>query len=423
MGLTDTVNRVLFNLTYNEQASKAYDEQNEKAAGAVEELKKVIEGYRKQRDKILADGLGSEYFTQNSLSRITEWENWLEKNSGLSAGDYSKKETEMKTQWDGILSSNKVVKELERVPKFLELFLKDKATTIPTAQKTELDTLKKEAEAYLKKILRETPADLVAKRDEFNRQFSEIQKKIPENFADLKESFEDAGQAPVTLLQGIEESNFKQYETQVEKKEQADSNTFSFKRMMSTIMEYFSFGFATGWPYFFGAVFAMIVANDAIGRPALYRIFYFVWMFILFQVSLVPGFPFLVFLYYIYRSFRAVNWSNVFTFHPTGPRMDYMVAPVLFAFLPIFEGRGDEKVPWYLSIFKYDVNRYGGLAKKKQMAYELGCANAVGKTLDASAFDLPESTFDEMMCELKAVVTGSHGGSFGEVLDALKKAL
>lgn len=423
MGLTDTVNRVLFNLTYNEQASKAYDEQNEKAAGAVEELKKVIEGYRKQRDKILADGLASDYFTQNSLSRLTEWENWLEKNGGLSAGDYSKKETEMKTQWDGILSSNKVVKEMERIPKFLELFLKDKEATIPTAQKRQIDTLKKDAESYLKKILRETPADIVAKRDEFNRQFSEIQKAIPENFADLKESFEDASQAPPTLLQGIEESNFNQYEKQVEKKEQADANSFNFKRMTSTVMDYFSFGFGTAWPYFFGSVFAMIVANDAIGRPVFYRIFYFIWMFIMFQVSLIPGFPFLVLLYYIYRSFRAVNWSNVFTFHPTGPRMDYMAAPVLFAFLPIFEGRGDEKVPWYLSIFKYDVNRYGGLAKKKQIAFEMSCANLVGKAVDASAFDLPEATFNEMMCELKSVLTGSHSGSFGEVLDALKKVV
>jgi len=423
MGLTDTLNRVMFNLTYNEQASKAYDEQNEKAAGAVEELKKVIDGYRKTRESILADGQASDYFAQNSLSRITEWENWLESNGGLSAGDYSKKETEMKTQWDGIVSSNKVVKEMERVPKFIELFLKDKQTTIPTAQKNELERLKKDAEAYLKKILRETPADIVAKRDDFNRRFSEIQKSIPENFADLKEPFEDSAQAPPSLLQGIQEANFNQYERQVEKKEQADANSFNFKRMMSTVMEYFSFGFGTAWPYFFGAVFAMIVANDAIGRPTLYRIFYFVWMFLMFQMSLIPGFPFLVFLYYVYRSFRSVNWSNVFTFHPTGPRMDYMTAPVLFAFLPIFEGRGDEKVPWYLSIFKYDVNRYGGLAKKKQIAYEMLCAKAVGKTLDASAFDLPEATFNDVMCELKSVVTGSHGGSFGEVLDALKKAL
>jgi hypothetical protein len=418
----ETVNRAMFNLTYNENASKAYDEQNEKAAGAVEDLKKKVEGYRATREKIVASGDASDYFAKNSLSRITEWENWLEKNAGLAAGDYAKKDTEMKTQWEGILTINKPVKEMERVGPFLGLYLKDKDTKIPTAQKTELKKLKEDAEAYSKKLLTETPADIVAKRDEFNRRFDEIQKKIPENFEDLKEPYEDAAPAaPVTLLQGIQESNFKTYEAQVEKKEQADANTFSVARLWSKSLEYFSVGFAWGWPYFFGIVFAMIVANDAIGRPAQYRIFYFVFMFLLFQVCLIPGFPVLVLLYYIYRSFRAVNWGNVFTLDPKGPRLDYLKAPVLFAFLPIFEGRADEKVPWYISIFKYDINRYGGLAKKKQMAYEMQCAKLVGKELDASSFGMTPQSFDEILCELKTIVTGTSRGSFQDVVQALGK--
>lgn len=418
----DSVNRAMFNLTYNEQASKAYDEQNEKAAGAVEDLKKQIQGYRSTRDKIVGAGAASDYFAKNSLSRITEWENWLEKNGGLAAGDYSKKETEMKTQWEGILNVNTIVKELQRIPAFLDLYVKDKDTSIPAAQKQEIKTLKESAETYFKKIINQTPADIVAKRDEFNRQFEEIQKKIPENFEDLKEPFTDASaRAPVTLNQGIEETNFTTYKNQVEKKEQADENTFNLKRLWARSVEYFSLGFATFWPYVFGIVFAMIVANDAIGRPAQYRIFYFIFMFLLFQICLIPGFPFLVFLYYLYRSFRAVHWANVFTLNPKGPRLDYLKAPVLFAFLPIFEGRADEKVPWYLSVFKYDVNRYGGLAKKRQIAYEMQSASLVGKDLDAAAVGLTPQSFDEILCDLKSIVTGSSRGTLKDVVDALGK--
>ena len=420
MGLLESVNRAIFNLTYNENASKAYDEQNAKAAGAVEDIKKQIQGYRSTREKIIGAGESTDYFSSNSISRITEWENWLEKNGGLAPGDYSKKSTEMKTQWEGILNINKVVKEMARVSKFITLFMKDKDTKIPSAQKKELELLKADADKYYSTIIKQTPADIVAKRDEFNRRFEAIQKKIPENFEDLKEPYVDAGQTPTTLLQGIQERTFTTYENAVEQKEIANNSTFSVSRLGSRVVEYAQKGFSIGWPYFFGTVFAMIIANDAIGRAVPYRIFYAFFMFLLFQMSIIPGFPFLVLSYYLYRSFASVNWGNVFSLHPEGPRLDYMKAPVLFAFLPILEGRDDEKVPWYMSIFKYDVNRYGGLAKKKQMAYEINAAKAVGKTLDPSMFGLDEKKLNDILCELKTILAGTGRGTLKEVFDSLK---
>jgi hypothetical protein len=408
MGLAETLNRAVFNLTYNEQASQAYDEQNAQAAGAVEDLKKQIDGYRSTREKIIGAGESTDYFSSNAMSRITEWENWLQSNAGAAAGDYTKKSTEMKTQWDSLLNINKVVKEMARVEPFLDLYLKDKDTKIPAAEKREIETLKADAKKYYEKIVNQTPADILAKRDELNRKFEEIQKKIPENFEDLKEPYQDASQAPVNLLAGIQEENFNRYQTSVEKKEVVDESNFSVSRLFSRVIDYATKGFGIGWPYFFGLVFAMIVANDAIGRPVPYRLFYAFFMFLLFQVSLIPGFSILVLAYYIYRSFIAVNWGNVFSLNPAGPRLDLLKAPVLFAFLPIFEGRADEVVPWYMSIFKYDVNRYGGLAKKKQMAYEMNAAKLVGQTLDASSFGLDEKSFNQVMCELKSVLSGTY---------------
>jgi hypothetical protein len=143
-------------------------------------------------------------------------------------------------------------------------------------------------------------------------------------------------------------------------------------------------------------------------------------MFLLFQVSIIPGFPLLVLVYYLYRAFTAINWSNVFSLHPEGPRLDYLKAPVLFAFLPIFEGGPTEEVPWYISIFKYDVNRYGGLAKKKQMAYEMNAAKEVGKTIDMSSMGLDETTLKTVLTELKSVVSDEPRGTLKDVLQSLK---
>ena len=418
MGLMDSINRALFTLTYNEQASKAYDEQNAKAAGAVDDLKKIIQNYRDTREKIIGAGEASDYFATNALARITEWENWLEKNAGLAAGDYSKKETEMKTQWESILNSNKIVQEMERVSPFIQLYLKDKGTKIPSAERKDLETLKTDAETYYNKIVKQTPADIIAKRDEFNRRFEEIQKKIPENFEDLKESFQDSTQAPVTLLDGIKKNRYDTYEAQVNQKEKADENSFNFGRLVSQIQSYSMKGFSTFWPYFFGAVFAMIVANDAIGRPAFYRLFYFVFMFLLFQVSLIPGFPFLVFAYYLYRAFSALNWGNIFTLNPTGPRMDFLKAPVLFAFLPLLEGGQNEKVSWYWRPFKYDVNDYGGLAQKKRLLYEQNAGILVGKEINGPTL---QEKFSQIVANVQTLLTNVPRGTLEEAVEGIKK--
>jgi hypothetical protein len=421
MGLGETLNRALFNLTYNEKASQAYDEQNQKAAGAVEDIKKQIDGYRSTREKIIGAGESTDYFSSNSISRITEWENWLEKNGGLAAGDYSKKSTEMKTQWDGILNVNKVVKEMERVPKFIELFIKDKDVKLPAAQKKELETLQADAEKYYKNIVKQTPAEIVEKRDEYNRTFEAIQKKIPENFEDLKEPYEDAQQAPVSLLQGIEEERFNQYQNQVEKRKVADESSFSLSRLFARTIQYFGLGISSFWPYFFGIVFAMIIANDAIGRPAPYRFFYALWMFILFQVSLVPGFPFLVLVYYLYRAIRAVNWGNLFG--GEGPRFDFVKAPILFAFLPMVESKPGEEMSWYEYLYKFNIDSYDGLAQKKRLAYEMQSAELIGGEVDPSKYGLSETTFNQLLCDLKSATLGVKKGTFQDVIDSLKALL
>ncbi len=146
-------------------------------------------------------------------------------------------------------------------------------------------------------------------------------------------------------------------------------------------------------------------------------------MFVLFNYSMVPGFWILVILYYLYRAFKAVNWGNVFTLKPQGPRMDYLLAPVLFAFLPIFEGDANEVVPWYYSIFKYDVNAYDGLAKKKRMAYEINAARLVGKKLDPALYGLDDKSFNQILCDLKSVLINEPTNAIEEALNNVKAIL
>ena len=416
MGFLDAINRAFFNLTYNEKASQAYDDQNKKAAGAVEDIKKEIQWYRETRDKIIASNKASDYFSSNSLLMITEYEKWVSNNGGLAEGDYTAKSTQIKTIWASLYNTNDIVFQMQRIPRFIDLFIKDKDTKIPAPQKEELIKLRDDAQKYYDSINTKQPADILAKRDEYNRRFDEIQKKIPENFEDLKEGYQSSPQ--LTLLQGINETTFNDYKNRVEQKERAEENTFQPKRILSRTKEYFGQAFSFTWPYFFSIIFAMLVANDMIGRKPQYRIFFFLWTYLLCQN--IPGMTYLIFFYYLYRAFAAVNWGNVFTFNPTGPRMDYLKAPVLFAFLPIFEGSKDQVIPWYLRLFHFDTNDYGELPKKKRIAYEMAAAAAVGKTLDPSALGLDNVTFDAMVCELKSAMLGIEKTNFEDVVKALK---
>jgi len=408
MGIFDGINRALFNLTYNEQASKAYDEQNEKAATAVEDLKKQIDGYRQRREKIIGANESTDYFSSNSIAKITEWENWLQKNGGLAEGDYTKKSTDMKTQWESLININEPVKEMGRIPEFLTLYLKDKELKLPSEQKKQIEDLKAQAEKYFKNIVKQTPADILKKREEFNQTYTAIQKKVPENFEDLKEPFEDSVPTPGTLLGAITEDAFNRYRNQVLNRDQAEADSFSISRLFQRALVYFLQGFKIIYPFFFGIVFGMIVANDAIGRPVPYRVFYFVFMVILFYACLIPGFNFMVFFYYLYRALSAVNWGNVFSRNPEGPRMDYMLAPVLFTFLPLSEAKEGDVIPWYMWPWQYYESAYDGLAKKKRMAYEINAAKLVGKDLDPSIFGLDSKTFNQVICELKYVLLQSE---------------
>jgi hypothetical protein len=417
MGFVESINRAFFNMTYNEKASQAYDEQNQKAATAVDDIKKQIQGYRDARDRLLASNKATGYFSTNSLARITEWENWLGKNGGLAAGDYTAKSTEMKTQWDSIYNSNKIVQEMERIPSFLELFMKDKEGKIPAEQKKELIKLKEESEKYLKNMNTQTPAELLAKRDDYNRQFMEIQKKIPENFEDLKEGYESEPSPQATLFSGIEENNYNDYKNQVEQKEQAEEDTFKPSRILTRASDYFSTLFSALWRWVVGVIFAIIVANDMIGRPFYYRIFYAFYTIVLCQYFMIPGvIPVVLFLYYIVRVIQAIIPENFFSFDPQGPRMNYLSAPVLFNVLPLMEASKTQVIPWWISIITYDPNLYGGLAAKKRIAYEMEAAELVGKKVSG----LNEATLNEILCELKSAVLGIEKDKFTNVITSLK---
>ncbi len=403
MGFFESMNRAFFNLTYNEKAEKAYEEQTEKAVTAVSGIKEQIDGYRATRDKIISEGQSTDYFSTNGIKRITEWENWLSKNGGLAAGDYTTKSTEMKTQWESLMKVNKTVKQLGRVSPLLQLYLKDREFSIPVEQKKQIDDLKKEAETYYNKIVNKTPADIVAKLEEFSSRFDAIQKKIPENAEDASKYIE--------LLSYTEEENFKRYEGQVNNKEAAEEENFNLKRLYFRTYDIFFGNVQYVLRYALTGILVVLIMNDAIARPLQYRIFYGIWMAILCLFSFIPLFDIMALLYYIGRGFWALNFKE---FSTKGIQVDYVSAPVLFALFPLFE---TTTVMDNIPIFWYNPNRYNNLIDRKRQAYEETAAKKIGKFVEKVQEVVSSPKLQEAIENLKET-----GQTFQGAIQSLQKA-
>lgn len=210
MSLGDTINRVLFNLTYNEKAEKAYDDKRKNSETEIQKLQGVINNYRKQRDLMVSDGKASDYVSFNAARLCTEWENWLQKNANLPEGDYVVKKTEMKTTWDILMNINTIAIEMSRISSFLDFFIKDKGEKITIEQKKEIEKLGEDANKYYLSMNSKSPADIVAMRDEYNTRLGKILKSLDPNVMMAKD--------PKSLLQGINGAFYENYLGDVKKK-------------------------------------------------------------------------------------------------------------------------------------------------------------------------------------------------------------
>lgn len=355
MSVANTVNKTLFTLTYNEQADKAYNDQLKAAEKSVQAIKNKIEEFRKQREIMIRNNTASDYYAFNSDQYLTEWSNWIQKNANLSEGDYAAKQTEIKTKWEALTNINQMAIEMGRIPTFLDFYIKDKMDNLTSEQKKNIEKLRDTAKTYFEKMNKQSPADIISKRDEFNTQFSIILKSIDEKFKSPND--------PKSLLQAINNEFYNNFVEKVKQREKANESQFSVKRGLNTAKEYTFFFVSWSLQLFFAFVFAIIITNDNIGRPSVYRTYFFIFTLILFFIypySYVIGI-----LYYIFRLMSGT-------------------APVLFSMLPIHPKEYEEGVKPNFFSFNFDVHKKEDYAIKKELEYFTSLAEAVKQPMSLS---------------------------------------
>jgi hypothetical protein len=198
----------------------------------------------------------------------------------------------------------------------------------------------------------QSPADIVAKRDEFNNRFGAILKKLDPSILLAND--------PKSLLQGINTEFYEKYVGQVKKREEVQQNTFSLKRGWNTTKEYTSYFVYQTLQLFFAFLFAVIVANDVIGRPPIFRAYFFIFTF--FVIFIYPYAYIVAILYYLFRFFNGTS-------------------PLLFSVLPLYpkEFGPDDKRSFFT--FFFDVHKKEDYAITKEFNYYKSLAETIGSSL------------------------------------------
>lgn len=355
----NTLNKTLFTLTYNEQADKAYNEQLKASEKSVEAIKQLIEQYRKERDLMIKKDTGSDYYLFKSDVYITEWSKWIQKNSNLSEGDYAAKKTEMKSNWDDLGNVNQMAIEMERIPNFIEYYIRDKQEKLSLDQRKAFEKLIASVKKYLETMNKQAPADIISKRDDFNTEFGKILKTIDDSIKSPND--------PKSLLQGISNDFYNTFVEKVKVKEKAQEKEFSMKRGFNTAKENTLYFLSLSFQIFFAFILAVIVANDFIGRPPVYRVFFFIFTFIV--LSLIPLIPtVLLGCYYLFRVFTGTS-------------------PVIFSVLPLIPTVLKEGEKGSFFSFTFNVFKKGNVAMDKELEYYTEAAKAVAKPMSPEILD------------------------------------
>ena len=297
-GLWGTIQDAIKSATYNPEAAKAIKEEKEEIKTEKDKFRQQLIGYKDQRTEMIKKKETTPWFSYWSDKFFDDGFKYIESNDH-SVDDIKEQEEPYKIKWNELIQANfifkfaseymKVVKpqlEEQVVKKQLTRKLADKFLVVvknvdkeikladENPNKYPFDYLKKRAEAYGKQ--------LDGLRQEVNGGPEVDVSKAPtsEDIADAEKGLKDA--------------------------KRAEMSEFSVSRMTETALSTALSTFFTMLFIVFFLIGGTLAANDAIGRPLMYRILYFIYGGIFFPITII---------YYIYRWFMGTA-PNIYRMIP-----------------------------------------------------------------------------------------------------------
>jgi len=340
-----TISNAIYSATYNPEAQKALEAQQEKNTKAQNDLQKALADVKAQR-------ISAGVMTSNANKQLDALVSSAEKAVATTANidkDFAAAQNILTTGATAVFNQQQQYSILD---KFITLFPEQiqvwDANKLLTQQNiTDLLTYHKTQQSFYKTADTKTTVE-------------EIQAKLTVIEKDLQGILEGTKVPPSALTLKLDK---KTLDEQLKALNAVADQTFDTGKLFSDI-----WGNTTMFvSYFFYLTLCllggMLAANDAVGREVKYRVLFFIYGFI---------FAPFVLIYYLVR-------------------VGLGTAPKLYTLLPITQTKAETSLgSFFLFPFYYQED---AAARKKLVAFMSECAKLVGKTFDPSTLpSLPEAT-------------------------------
>jgi hypothetical protein len=298
-GLWGTIQDAIKSATYNPEAAKAIKEEKEEIKGEKDKFRQQLVGYKDQRTEIIKKKESTPWFSYWSDKFFDDGFKYIESNEH-SVDDIKEQEEAYKIKWaQELIQVNYIFHVAPDIIKMVKPQLEEQVVKKQLTRKIADQFLNviKNGEKELK-LADENPSkypfDYLKKRGEaYGKQLESLQKEVnggPEVDVSKAPTSEDIADAE----KGLKDAK------------RAEMSEFSVSRMTETALSTALSTFFTMLFIVFFLIGGTLAANDAIGRPLMYRILYFIYGGIFFPVTI---------MYYIYRWFMGTA-PNIYRMIP-----------------------------------------------------------------------------------------------------------
>lgn len=297
-GLWGTIQDAIKSATYNPEAAKAIKEEKEEIKAQKDKFRQQLIGYKDQRTEMVKKKETTPWFSYWSDKYFDDGFKYIESNDH-SVDDIKEQEEPYKIKWNELVQANFIFKFASEYMKVVKPNIEE--------QVVKKQLTRKIADKFLA-VLKNVEKEIKLADENPNKYSFDYLKKRAEAYGKQLETLrqESSGGPEVDVSKAPTSEDIAGAEKDLKDARRAEMSEFSISRMTETALGTALTTFFTMLSIVFFLIGGTLAANDAIGRPLMYRILYFIYGGIFFPVTI---------MYYIYRWFMGTA-PNIYRMIP-----------------------------------------------------------------------------------------------------------
>ena len=297
-GLWGTIQDAIKSATYNPEAAKAIKEEKQEIKAEKDKFRQQLIKYKDQRTEMVKKKEISPWFSYWSDKFFDDGFKYIESNDH-SVDDIKEQEEPYKIKWNELIQANFIFKFASEYMKVVKPSIEE--------QVVKKQLTRKVADKFLV-VVKNVEKEIKLADENPNKYPFDYLKKRGEAYGKQLETLrqESSGGPEVDVSKAPTSEDIADAEKGLKDARRAEMSEFSISRMTETALGTALTTFFTMLSIVFFLIGGTLAANDAIGRPLMYRILYFIYGGIFFPVTI---------MYYIYRWFMGTA-PNIYRMIP-----------------------------------------------------------------------------------------------------------